>query len=390
MKLLRSLSTPRLLAVVTAVATVAVAAAAIAVAAGGGGPTPPAKPLAQAIHDALGAPEPAGITARIKFTNRLFPSGALLGDRASALMTGASGRLWITNDGRGRLELQSAAGDAQIVWSRMKLTVYDASSNTAYTARLPAMESRSPSREQESTPTVSEISDFLSRIAEHASVSGALPTDVAGRPAYSVSVSPKHDDGLLGSARLAWDSGRGVPLRVGIYAQGHSSPVLELTVTEISYGPVSAGDVDIAPPARAKTVDLGSVGKEHPHRKNTEVSGLHAAETAAGFSVVAPNTLVGLPRRDVRLVGRSDSRAVLVVYGRGLGALVLVERKAGDRTPTGSVLSSLPTVSLDGLTAHELATQLGTAIEWQRGGVAYVLAGSLPPAAAETAARRLK
>jgi hypothetical protein len=47
-------------------------------------------------------------------------------------------------------------------------------------------------------------------------------------------------------------------------------------------------------------------------------------------------------------------------------------------------------VSLDGVTAHELATQLGTVITWDRGGTTFVLAGSLPPAAAETAARALR
>ena len=40
--------------------------------------------------------------------------------------------------------------------------------------------------------------------------------------------------------------------------------------------------------------------------------------------------------------------------------------------------------------SHELATPLGTVIQWRRNGVSYVLAGSLPPAAAETAARDLK
>ena len=54
------------------------------------------------------------------------------------------------------------------------------------------------------------------------------------------------------------------------------------------------------------------------------------------------------------------------------------------------VLSSLPTLSLDGITAHELATQLGTVLQWRSGGTIYVLAGSLPPAAAEAAARQLK
>jgi len=47
-------------------------------------------------------------------------------------------------------------------------------------------------------------------------------------------------------------------------------------------------------------------------------------------------------------------------------------------------------VSLDGVTGHELSTQLGTLIEWQRGGVTFVLAGSVPSATAETAARDVK
>jgi hypothetical protein len=54
------------------------------------------------------------------------------------------------------------------------------------------------------------------------------------------------------------------------------------------------------------------------------------------------------------------------------------------------MLSNLPTVSLDGLTAHELATQLGTALTWQSGGTSFALAGSLPASAAETAARAVK
>lgn len=394
MKFLRTLSTRRLLLLVTAVAALAAGVAAFAVtASGGGGPTPPPKPLAQAIHDGAVAPDPEGITARIKFTNNLFPSGALLGNVGSALMSGASGRLWLTNDGHGRLELQSEAGDVQIVWSPTGATVYDASSNTVYKTTLSGKDNGSTSQEHNATPTIANIEDFLSRLQQHAAVSGAQPSDVAGQPAYTVSISPKHDGGLLGSAELAWDAARGVPLRAAIYAQGSSSPVLELEVREISYGPVSASDVEIAPPADAKTVDAGSLGGKHARSKDhrTETSGLDAVTAAADFPLVAPDTLVGLPRKDVRLVGGSDSKAALVVYGQGLGAIVVVEHKADAKGPeNGGLLSSLPTVSLDGLTGHELATQLGTVIQWKRGGVSYVLAGSLPSAAAEAAARELK
>jgi hypothetical protein len=179
---------------------------------------------------------------------------------------------------------------------------------------------------------------------------------------------------------------------VAIFAQGSSSPVLELQVTHISYGPVPESDVAISPPAGAKTDDLGSTARAAAHstRETKAVSGLSAAKAAAGFAIVAPSKLVGLPRQDVRAVGGADSKAVLVVYGQGLGAIVVLERKADSAAQQGGALSSLPRIAIDGLTGHELATQLGTVIQWRRNGVSYVLAGSLPPAAAETAARDLK
>jgi outer membrane lipoprotein-sorting protein len=383
---LRRLSTRSLVVVVVAVLALAGGGAAIAIDAGGGGPAPPPKPLDQAIHDALAANPPDGVTARIKFTNRLFPSGALLGQVGSALMSGASGRLWLTNDGRGRIELQSDAGDVQIVWNKGTVSVYDASSNTVYRASLPPQHG---SAHDSGAPAVAQIDDVLAKLGLHWAFSAAEPTDVAGRAAYAVSASPKHDGGLLGSLRLAWDAAQGVPLRAGVYAQGSAAPVLELRVTNISYGAVPSGDVDVAPPAGAKVVDLGSGTESHAgeHSHTPAVTGLAAVQAAAGFPVVAPGSLVGLPRKDVRLVG---GKTALVFYGKGLGGIALVERKA---EPSGSgkqLMTGLPSVSLDGLTAHELATQLGTAITWSSGGTSYLLAGSLPPAAAEAAARAVK
>jgi hypothetical protein len=100
---LRRLSTRSLIVLVVGVVALAVGGTAIAVAARGGGPAPAPKPLDQAIHDALTAKKPDGVTARVTFTNSLFPSGAIVGQVGSALVSGASGRLWLTSDGRGRI-----------------------------------------------------------------------------------------------------------------------------------------------------------------------------------------------------------------------------------------------------------------------------------------------
>jgi len=392
MKLLRTISTKRLLGLIAALVAGLIAVAALAVAASGsGGATPPAKPLADAIHDSLAGPDVAGVTARVTFTNKLFPSGALLGNAGPVLMSGGSGRLWLTNDGRGRIELQSDAGDAQIVWGAGAISVYDASSNTVYRATLPAS-STTGKADTGTAPTVAEITDALAKIGTDVALSAADPTNVGGVPAYAVSLSPKHDGGLLGSVEVAWDAEHAVPLRVAVIAQGSSSAVLELTTSDIAYGAVSSSSVDVAPPADAKVTDLGALtpgqnaGSGGPE---TAVTGLDAVRAAAGFPVTAPDTLVGLPRQDVRLVGGSDHKAAVVTYGQGLGAIVVVQRQATGGTAGSGSLGSLPKVSLDGVTAHELATQLGTILTWQKNGVTTVLAGSVPAASAEAAAREL-
>jgi hypothetical protein len=387
-RLLRTLPVPRLLILIAALVALVTGGAVVGVAASTGKSAKPApKPLANAIHDALTAPRPAGVTARVTFTNNLLPSSALFGNVGSALLSGASGRLWLTNDGRGRIELQSDAGDVQIVWSKTAASVYDASSNTVYKLALPA--TREGKKGTGSPPTVAQISDFLAKLAQHVDVSGANPMTVAGRPAYGASLSPKEIGGLLGSARLAWDAQRGAPLSVGVYAKGSSAPALKLSVTHISYGSVPSSNVEIAPPAGAKVVDLGTLaGKSGTETsKPKPVTGLDAVRAAAGFDVVAPDTIGGLQRTHALLVG---GKQVLVLYGEGPGAIVVAERKADTARPRGGLLTALPAVSLGGVTGHELTTQLGTLIEWQRGGVTYVLAGSVPSATAETAARDVK
>lgn len=390
MKIFRTLPTKHLILILVGAAILAIGGASLAVAAGGGGKTPPPRSLPNAIQDALTAAEPAGVTARIKFTNKLFPSGSLLGQATSALMSGASGRLWANPTG-GRLELQSDAGDVQVTWNDTKVTVYDASSNTAYTFDLPAQQSGTTKTGQ--PPTLDQITTFLNDLSRDWNVSGAQPGDIAGQQAYTASISPSHDGGLLGSAQIAWDAVNGVPLRLAIYPQGSSSPALALDVTHISFGDVPNSDVKVSPPAGAKIVDLSTQTSGQPGGTQSApaVTGLSAVQAAAPFTVTAPDSLVGLTRRDVRLVGPTDSRSAIAVYGQGLGAILVVERANDSSSGAPAQLQALPTVSLDGgtVTAHELTTQLGTILTWNKGGVSYILAGSVPSSAAEAAASAL-
>ena len=304
-------------------------------------------------------------------------------------MSGASGRLWATNDGRGRIELQSDAGDVQIVWNhddghRLRRLLEHRLPGEAACSEA----TRPPLRQGRAACAVRDRR-FLSKLGAHATISAAQPDNVAGQPAYSVTVSPKHDGGLLGSAELAWDAARGVPLRIAIYAQGSSSPALALEATEISYGPVPASDVDVSPPADAKVVDLAQrpgngssagrrdrAGDRARRRSGRGRLPRHRARHARGPAAQgrAPR------RRPTRRCSSSTARAS--ERSSSSSARPTTQDPAGRRAlqPARPCRSTASRRMSSRRSSEPPST-------WRSGGIAYVLAGSLPPAAAEAAAR---
>jgi outer membrane lipoprotein-sorting protein len=401
MRFLRTAPTGRLLAVIATVVVVIAAGTAIAMAAAGGGPVPARKPLAQALHQALAAPAVKGISADISFSDNLIDSSDFTGQTADPLLQGATGRLWIADDGRMRLELQSDDGDAQVVVDHSSFWVSDPTQNVVYEGTLPAHhDAGATSETTHGIPSVGRIQSLLTRLMQRVDVSGAQPTDVAGRAAYRVSIAPKHDGGLLGSAQIAWDAVNGVPLQLGIYARGNPTPVIDLKATHISYGAVPASDLNVSPPAGAKVIKLASprtpVASGAGTAHGSKVQGTAAVAAKVPFTLDAPSSLVGLPRRATRLISAGGAPAAMMAYGEHLGGMIVIESKssgatdksgAGSGSMTGGL--SLPTVTIGNVTGTELSTPLGTVIHFTRGGVDFTVLGSVPATAAEMAARGL-
>lgn len=406
MKFLRTASTHRLLAAVAGALVAIVAGTAIAIAAAGSGPVPARKPLARAIHDAMASPAVSGISARVTFTNHLIDAGNVQG--IDPLLQGGSGRLW-TSPGHGlRLELQSDNGDAQLVLTNGRFWAYDPTSNTIYRGSLPADNSsakkKDPSKDG-GLPTIAQIQSAITQLSGHANVSRAVPGDIAGHPAYTVTVRPATGGGLLGGAALAFDAVRGVPLRFAIFARGDSTPVLELKATDISYGKVAASVFSITAPKDAKVVNVSlptgaGAGATHQAKKkgakhHADVTGAKAVAKHLRFALDAPATLAGLARSSVALQGKGADAGALITYGQGLGGIYVIEHPASGKHPspatssTGQSGLSLPTASVRGASATVLPTALGTVVSFTRGGVSYTVLGSVSQATAERAARGL-
>jgi outer membrane lipoprotein-sorting protein len=370
---LRRISLAKLLILCGSTVLIGVSATALALALGSG-PTPPAAPLAQAIHGALtGARSNSieGFSASIKLTDHLVEGSELAGAAggqgggiaSNPLLTGGSGRLWVSRDGRIRLELQAEKGDTELVYDGHTVTIYDASSNTVYrytpsaqgagwTGSAPA---KKADRSDHEVPSAAKIEEAIAKIRKHAGLSGATPTDVGGRAAYTVRVSPSESGSLIGGAELSFDAANGLPLRAAVYSSTTTSPVIELATEEVSYGPVANSVFTISPPPGAAIKELklpshsGAAAKHHDGSKPNVTSSGHGI-TAVG---------------------------------------VLSEKASGKDAGSSGETEGLPKVKINGITATELRTELGTILTFERAGTRYVLAGAVEPSAVETVAKGL-
>jgi outer membrane lipoprotein-sorting protein len=365
MNILRRIPLNRLLLACALAVALAISGAALASALSSA-PKPAAKPLAQAVHDALTATPVDGVSARVTLTDHLLEGASIASDSGGAasqiagnpLLTGASGRLWVAKDGRLRLELQSEKGDSQLIYDGKTLRFYDASSNTVYryTPESDSSTGGSPGSEpSHEAPTVAKIEEAISHLREHADVSEATPTDVAGQPAYTVRISPKESGSLIGGAELSFDAVHGVPLRAAIYSTTSSSPVAELATSEVSYGPVDSSVFEFETPPGAKVQDV-----------KTETAPT-ASQPAGG--------------------GGSGDHGV-TVHGSGVTAIVVGQHKSSG-SGSSSSLEGLPKVDINGTSASELKTALGTVLSFERSGVRYIVAGALPAGTVEAFARGL-
>jgi outer membrane lipoprotein-sorting protein len=390
---LRRLPLSRLLLLCTVLVGVGIGATALATALGVG-PTPPPKPLPDAVHDALtagaGGNQIQGVSAQIQLTNHLLEGANLASGggeasqlTSSPLLSGASGRLWISKEGHVRLELQSEKGDTQVYYDGHTLSMYDASTNTLYRYTPPKEGTGSGGSGGEGwsgssggeggagsssggadtgshpeVPSVAKIEEAIAHLEKHADISGATPTDVAGRAAYTVRVSPKEGGSLLAGAELSWDATNGVPLRAAVYSTESAAPVLELAATSISYGPVEPSVFEFTPPTNAKVEEVV-----------LPKPGEHQGDSAQGSEHEHPN---------------------VTTHGSGPGTIAVLEGKdkAGS-SQTSSLPEGLQQVKINGVTASELPTELGTLLSFERAGVRYLIAGAVPPAAVEAVAKGL-
>lgn len=167
-------------------------------------------------------------------------------------------RVWADGE-KARVALHGRMGESDVVtdgtqvwaWSSeertaTRLVLPDDASGSERASRAEALAQAMPPVTPEALTTV-----VLDRLERSTAVSAGENVLVAGRPAYQLVLEPKAQASLVGSIRIAVDAGERVPTRVQVFADGASTPALEVGFTSLSFEAPDESVFRFTPPAGA-------------------------------------------------------------------------------------------------------------------------------------------
>jgi outer membrane lipoprotein-sorting protein len=202
------------------------------------------------------------------------------GDAATAefadaldLLTGShTVRVYQNGADQSRVQVQDTMSERNLIQNGSDLWLYDSADNTAVhttvpdTATHPADPSYTPSDLAET---------FLAEVTPSTDVTLAENTQVAGRTAYELVLTPNSADTLVGSVSIAVDSETGLPLRVQVDARDADEPAISVGFTSLSLDAPSADLFTFSPPAGATVTEktLPTSGEAaHPERDDSGIT----------------------------------------------------------------------------------------------------------------------
>ena len=298
-----------------------------------GGSPPPPKPLDVAVHDALTAPKPDG-------HHRAHPLHEQPHrERRAEHRLAAADRRRRSPLGLGRTCCGSSCSPTPATrrspspTATSRSTTPRATRCTAPTRASPGSRRATPASDPRARRASRRSSSALSRSSPSRPPSRApsRPRRPASRRT-TVSITPKHDAGLLGQAELAWDAANGIPLRIavdgrrqqlaGARARGHRHQLRRRRPRRARRHAAGLGQGRRPRLARARR----PAGAGTPADAGAEPRSARPCP----FTLSAPDSLVGLPRtgraagqrrdaadgaRDLRQGPRRDRRDRALQHG---------------------------------------------------------------------------
>ncbi|QDB79952.1 DUF2092 domain-containing protein [Georgenia wutianyii] len=192
---------------------------------------------------------------------------------ALALLSGDNtGRVFVAGPGTMRLQHLDGLDERNLVLTPQDAWFYDSQTNEALHVLLPDTSGLpEPPAPDGPLPTPQDLAEMAVEALEPSTgLTVGQDESVAGRDAYTLTLTPRAQETLVGSVTIAVDGENGFPLAVTVTARGQSEPALHAAYTEIDFSAPDAALFDFTPPAGAaveeevlELPDLAALEEEH-------------------------------------------------------------------------------------------------------------------------------
>jgi outer membrane lipoprotein-sorting protein len=252
-----------------AVVPVAVVAAAVAVPAWAA--TPPQLPekSAQEVLELIAASSDTAYSGTVEQSSDLgIPELPDVGQgggsdavgEALELLTGTNeARVYVGGADTSRIQLMETLAERDVVRNGSSVWFYDSAENTAVHLTLPEVDPATLPPLPANADTPAELAERLLEVVEPSTtVSVGDTARVAGRDAYTVTLTPDSDSTLVASASLSVDAETGLPLAASVQSTADSdtdTPAFSVAFTDIDFSAPDAALFEFAPPADATVID---------------------------------------------------------------------------------------------------------------------------------------
>jgi outer membrane lipoprotein-sorting protein len=212
---------------------------------------------------------PQALSGTVVYTARLglpsLPFGSAAADPVNLLSGTTTMRVWTDGQERSRVALQGPTSEYTVVADGPQAWTYSSAKNTVvqwtldpasaqrFQAAHDAARSGNLSGVAPGVPTPSQLAtQALTQVEQFSTVSVDGQSQVAGRDAYQLVVTPKGGGTLVSRVVVAVDAQTKTPLRVQVWStKDASKPALESGFTSVSFSKPADSVLTFTPPAGA-------------------------------------------------------------------------------------------------------------------------------------------
>ncbi|HEV7951292.1 MAG TPA: sigma-E factor regulatory protein RseB domain-containing protein [Glaciihabitans sp.] len=191
-------------------------------------------------------------------------------------------RVFVGGDDTSRVQVMDTLAQRDVIRNGSEVWFYDSEANEATKVTVPEKSATPEASPYESLTPAQMAQSFLEKVDPSTEITVGDTARVAGRDAYTLTLSPDTSETLIGSVVLTVDAETGMPLATSVTARDQASPAFSVAFSSIDFTAPDASLFEFTPPAGATVTEKTEADLPEHSEADATVPGDHPRPTVVG------------------------------------------------------------------------------------------------------------